>query len=482
MSQIREVIAWTVLRNLHDLRLLLLGAGCIALLVGGTVMSIIEYSGRIEETRRLVSLAEQQKSLESVKIVRPPPPLSFIRDGGESKRSRFLIVLPDFVDYPMADVSSHSFLSRGQMLDWAFVVSRFFSLIIILGLYDFISGEKTTGTLRLLCSMPVPRGTVLVGGTAGSVISIAPFLMVGALCSLLLVIVDGRISVGPEEWIRILVFLMLSLLYLTCVASLVMLISSMFSHPGASLFACLFVWVAFSLIIPGAAALGAPVLAPVPSTAEFQKQIEGADMRLNASVTVSSIPLSEIIDRADFSDEQKRVAVAALQDRWKRQHEDALVRFKREVLQFRETYLSQLQNQQRLADKIALLSPASTFEQAAEAVAGAGSAYERRFYAAALQYMRAYTPVAEKLREELRSHAKVSGPRVWEGEFELQGISSISYDDVPFDRRTLPRFQGYVASLTTDLGEGLARVAYMALVALGSLATALHSFSRYDVR
>jgi len=99
-------------------------------------------------------------------------------------------------------------------LDWVFIISLPLSFMALFFTYDSICGERDAGTLRLILSRPIPRYKVLVGKYAGAMVTIGLPLSVGLLVSLIIIISSGIVELHTNDWTKILVIVILSILSL----------------------------------------------------------------------------------------------------------------------------------------------------------------------------------------------------------------------------------------------------------------------------
>ena len=133
-------------------------------------------------------------------------------------------------------------------MDWAFVIGVLGALMAILFTYDSISGERERGTLKLLISNPVPRSHVILGKLLGAMVVLTFAIGFGCIISLLIAM---RITpLGKEDWIRLLLILLFSLLYIAIFVFIGISISSRFRSSMESLAILLIIWMVFVILMP----------------------------------------------------------------------------------------------------------------------------------------------------------------------------------------------------------------------------------------
>jgi ABC-2 type transport system permease protein len=98
----------------------------------------------------------------------------------------------------------HRYVAGFASIDYAFIVRIILSLLVIFLSYNTVAGEKTMGTLRLVCTNRMPKHSVLLGKFIGGLIVILLTLVVATLCMLLILIFNPSVSLGAAEWTRIL--------------------------------------------------------------------------------------------------------------------------------------------------------------------------------------------------------------------------------------------------------------------------------------
>ncbi|MBW1994349.1 MAG: ABC transporter permease, partial [Deltaproteobacteria bacterium] len=149
------------------------------------------------------------------------------------------------------------FTSSGALFSMVQFVALFGPLIgLILG-FDSINRERNEGTLSKLLSQPIYRDVVINGKFLAGLITIAVML-----ASILLVVTGLGLSIvgvvpGIEEFWRIFVYLIISIIYVSFWLGVSILFSILFRNVATSALAALAVWIFFSFFI----SLGASIVA-----------------------------------------------------------------------------------------------------------------------------------------------------------------------------------------------------------------------------
>jgi ABC-2 type transport system permease protein len=149
------------------------------------------------------------------------------------------------------------FKSSGGLLSLVQFVAFFGPLIgLILG-FDTINRERSEGTLSKLLSQPIFRDDVINGKFLAGMATIAIIMI-----SIVLVITGLGLSLlgvipGVEELWRILIYLIISIIYISFWLGVAILFSILFRNVATSALAALAAWIFFSFFI----SLGANVMA-----------------------------------------------------------------------------------------------------------------------------------------------------------------------------------------------------------------------------
>ncbi len=151
------------------------------------------------------------------------------------------------------------FTAQGAMFSLVQFVAFFGPLIgLILG-FDTINRERNEGTLSKLLSQPIYRDAVINGKFLAGVMTITIMMV-----SIVLVVTGLGLKIvgvvpGVEEIWRILIYLVISIIYISFWLGVAILFSILFRSIATSALAGLAVWIFFSFFV----ALGASVLADV---------------------------------------------------------------------------------------------------------------------------------------------------------------------------------------------------------------------------
>ncbi len=151
------------------------------------------------------------------------------------------------------------FTSSGSLFSLVQFVAFFGPLVgLILG-FDTINRERNQGTLSKLLSQPIYRDVVINGKFIAGVIMIAIMMVAIVMVITGLGLIFVGVIPGMEEIWRIIIYLLISILYISLWLGVAILFSILFRNTATSALAALAAWIFFSFFI----SMGANVLADV---------------------------------------------------------------------------------------------------------------------------------------------------------------------------------------------------------------------------
>jgi ABC-2 type transport system permease protein len=155
------------------------------------------------------------------------------------------------------------FTSSGKLFSLISFIAFFGPLIgIVLG-FDAISRERSARTLSKLISQPIYRdavinGKFLAGAITISIMLLAIVLLISGLGLRLIGIVPG-----PEEILRLALYVVISIFYISFWLGISILFSVSFRSMATSALAAIACWILFSFAVPLVAAPLADAISPV---------------------------------------------------------------------------------------------------------------------------------------------------------------------------------------------------------------------------
>ena len=144
------------------------------------------------------------------------------------------------------------------------------SLCAIIFSFDMISGEKVLKTLSLSLSNSVNRTKFLIGKWIGGFSSlIIPFLIMFVF-TLVVVLLSPRVQLRESDLVKLSLFLLSALIYLSFFFSVGLTISAITSRPSSSLVISLFAWTLIVFVAPNLGNTVARQIYPVASIQQFE--------------------------------------------------------------------------------------------------------------------------------------------------------------------------------------------------------------------
>ena len=255
----RNVIRQELLNHLMSARFFAAVVITLLLVVANSIVLLEDYERRLARHSHQENIHRQKvqeaKTYSTLKlsIERPPNPLSLFSTGLDKRLGSTFEIYHGLV--PMiSDGSARSldnaFLNLFSKIDLALIFQVVLSLMALLFAYDAIAGDWENGTLRLVISHPVRRGTVLLAKYIGAMVC----LLIPVLMSLLLVMIllstASSIQLSGADFLRIGGIVLTTTIYLSVFYLIGLLISTTTRRTATSLMLCMFLWVALVLVYP----------------------------------------------------------------------------------------------------------------------------------------------------------------------------------------------------------------------------------------
>ncbi|MFC1528697.1 ABC transporter permease [Candidatus Latescibacterota bacterium] len=346
-------------------------------------------------------------------------------------------------------------------IDWVFIISMILSFVALLLTFDSFSHEKERRTLSLVMSNSIPRDTVVLGKYISSILILMIPLFVGLLLNIIIVSLSG-FSQSVNEWLKIILFVGISLLYLSVFLLMGIMVSSRCAKSSTSIVVLLFIWVVAVIIIPSCGRIFSEKFVSVPSRPEVDRNIEEARREIwdnaerygkNAGNWTSADP------HADWVNPPARTRLlGALSDSRNRINED---------------YANRMIAQVTYGRNITKISPATLYQCASEALFGTGVSRFGSLYDQVKRY-----------RETLKSHLideDNKDPESWHllAEGSPPGIL---LSQKPVDYNAIPKFVESNPSVTEVSRNALWDILALVLINIVLFMAAYVSFLRCDVR
>ena len=193
-------------------------------------------------------------SLLRLKVQRPPNPLSLFSAGLETRFGSEVDIAFDTVptlSSPRSPLGlKNPYLNLFSQIDLNLIFQVVLSLLALLFAYDAIAGDREAGTLRLVLSHPVGRGSVLLAKFLAAMACLLLPVLISLLLVLTLCSLKGSMQLGGEDFLRIAGICLTTIVYLSVFYLIGLLISTTTRRAATSLILCLFLWVVLVLVYP----------------------------------------------------------------------------------------------------------------------------------------------------------------------------------------------------------------------------------------
>jgi ABC-type transport system involved in multi-copper enzyme maturation permease subunit len=244
---LKTIIAREFLDNILNLRFmiglvlcLIITVACIIILAHGYRQELADYNQRVnlqDEILDNYTVAKRERTIQMFRPQKPPGRFQSLIIGVPGNETS------EFFDYNPLPILF-------PPLDFLFIVTIIMSLLAMLFSYDAITGERQSGTLRLVIANSVPRTKVLfgkfIGGTASLLI---PFIM-AFLVGVLYVSINPSIQWDSSAWAELALLTAASIVFITLFYLLGLMVSTFSRYSSTSVLNCLFLWVLLILVIP----------------------------------------------------------------------------------------------------------------------------------------------------------------------------------------------------------------------------------------
>ena len=465
---------WTFIRkemltNMTSLRFVLtLLLVIIVFMVSGLVF-VGKYNQEIWDfrntsNRRLSGLEKASKNLSSIpnyhQTVRRRPKLGQLCCEGFEKS------LPNTFMVNALSISRPEVVSRTNFLfppfadvDWAFIISLLLSFVAFLITFDSISAEKERGTLGLVMSNPIPRDKVILGKYAAAMLTLMIPLFAGLLLNLIIVRFFGLSIMSGGQGTKVLMFVGLSILYLSVFILLGILVSTRSAKSSSSIVVLLFIWVTMAMIIPGAGRIIAERFVRVPTHSEVERQIREAHDEIweNSDRYGKNAGSWGPDPSADWVNPPARARLY-----------NAIVDAENRI---REEHINKMVAQVSLGRNITRISPTVVYQCASEAIIGTGVVRFRSLY----DQLKIY-------KEILRDFVLAADRKDPDSYHLLTRGHRILLSQKPVDYNSIPKFEETDVRMSSALGDAMWNIGALALLNIFLFMGVYISFLRSPVK
>ena len=249
-----------ILDQILSPKFLIVSLLCLVLIPASLALNYASYRSAYQEFE-----ASQREAKTTTTVYREPSVLSTFGVGLES-------VLPKTVVFSKYQTEAKGTQAQNEVLsningklDFVVITGFLLGLFAVLYAGSLVSGEKETGTLKLVLSNPAERSAVITAKYLGGFsVLLIPF-GVSTLLGVLILLLEGFPLFAAGNLGRIAALAALSALYLSALFCLGLLISTRTHRTSMALLAGFFVWIFLTFVIPKTSEPIAGLIRRVPS-------------------------------------------------------------------------------------------------------------------------------------------------------------------------------------------------------------------------
>lgn len=371
----RALLKKELLETILSFKFVIIFPAALLLLLVGLIMGIAEYRSQIAAYSNMMRLNRDQLERSTdwyqvgqsgIFVSKKPVALTVLSNGVFRENGQVArIVLRDVPEIKRGHSAANPSLILAGNWDFHFVMKIILSLFAFLFAYDAVSGEKESGTLRMLLSNPVSRSRIILGKMLGRFLSLAVVITLVFLIGLMLVSLDESIALTNENRLRILFIFLGSLAYLGVFFAIGIMTSCLTNQSIVSLLLSLLIWAMLVFAIPKASVSAISLFKhpPTPAELEAKKVALAKDMYVKFQLSTleparrwMTRPSGEV-PPGEFYRRQREfeMEVGKLRRENESEHLDRLYRLY-------EEHMNQQRDVDRLAGRFARLSPAACYD------------------------------------------------------------------------------------------------------------------------
>jgi ABC-type transport system involved in multi-copper enzyme maturation permease subunit len=410
----------------------------------------------------------RQASKVTTTVYRVPSVLSTFGIGLEN-------VLPKIVTFQKFSRDMKGTQAQNEVLsnitgkiDFVVIVGFLLGLFSILYASTLMSGEKESGTLKLVLSNQAKRSTFIFAKFLGGYVVLVLPLLVSFLIGMLLLMLERFPLFAGDHPARVLALSLLSLLFVSTFFSLGLLISTRTSKSSLALLAGFLVWIFATFVIPKTSEPLAGLIHPVQSEEAMKRNRTMVMVQIDREKAKALEPIAKqylpSTSRAAWDWDGYRKARGPVA----KGYEDRIMATLQE---FDARYEKEKNTKITISLNISRLSPASVFTHAALDLCQTGVIDRDNFL------------------RSLDSHHILLG-RAY---FDRQFLDSFDYDEAGVSHRNMggftteeetvyPEYRYNFLSFGDTMGRTAPDIILLILFNLIFFAAAYYSFTRYDVR
>ena len=457
-------------RQIHDnFRSLRFQLGLVALLLFFAINGVVyswKMEQQIEEDARIQAdverIYEEAQTVDAAaqrayKVVSRPLGTEFMAEAGFNWFHDTMWVAAVWPPVRLDSMrTTNNWMRRFELLDWTVIVRYVLSFLCVVLAYNAVSGEAESGTLQMVLSNPVSRGTFLGGKLLAHLATLLVATAVGSLVSLLILSLHGVLELDGSIAQSYLFFLVGTAAYVVFFLLIGTGISVLTRSSASSLVFMVTAWTLVVVVVPQTAYLVAV-------------RVVGAEGDLAGMIRGYEQQQREVLVREGLFPrplEIARVDGFALEKRFERRFEELAEEGDRMVRQVYRGHRVQYD----VARTIHLVSPGYAFQYAVEALLGAGVERFQRFHEQGYRY-----------RESLKAFLRERDATDPESPHVFAPVAPGFLSTVPLAAGDIPRFAQTELSLADRLEAGTVPISVLLLETGLAFLFAVVAFQRAEV-
>lgn len=153
-------------------------------------------------------------------------------------------------DFPQYLKNINHFLGNSIAMDWENIILYFISFLCLMLSYNSFSGEKETGTLKLMLVNNISRSKIIMGKYLSLLTGISIPFLIGALITVLALLLLPNIQPDTQLYLKIVLFFIVFVVFSSLNIFIGFLISLLSKKSSVSLIYGITVWILFLVILP----------------------------------------------------------------------------------------------------------------------------------------------------------------------------------------------------------------------------------------
>jgi len=420
----------------------------------------------------------------SVSAYRVPDPMQIFISGINNDIGR-LSGISHYSDIKLqhSNYSDDPIFAVFRFIDFAFIVQVVLSLIAILFTYDAISGERETGTLKLVFSNSVSKIRYLAAKWFGSWLGLIVPLLIPFLIGIL-IILFFNVPLGTEHWLKLASFFLISIAYFTFFITIGLLISALTRDSSTSFLILLVCWICFVLIIPRIGTMTASQFISVPNDAEIEAQksaIENEIWKDHEMELAETWRIRNTATQDMTKQERKQYQDENMWD-WMQEDDTERKKVQQEISDISRKMNEDLRNRKMQQEKLGFIlsrfSPSSSYQLAAMNLAETDIGLKHRYVQAMENYKTQFTTFVDKKQQE---SGQPEGLQIM---IDSDRGLSVKTPDMKktIDISEMPQFQQPEQSFSEVFKASAMDFSLLLVYSLIAFILSVFFFIRYDVR